>query len=83
VSIPSLSAARAIAVASIGSDFPGSRAARLEDSVQPRRDPDHPIAAGEQRALQAAGHVPAVLERPHALGVELAGEAERFECPVI
>ena len=33
--MPSLSAARAIAVASIGSDFPGCRAARLEDSVSP------------------------------------------------
>jgi hypothetical protein len=37
------------------------------------RDPQHPLAAGDQKPLQAARDVPAVLKRPDALIVALAG----------
>ena len=39
---------------------------------QVRRDPQHPLAALDQKPLQRPRHVPAVLERPHALLVESA-----------
>ena len=83
VSTPSLSAARAIAVASIGSDFPGSRTARRDVSVSPgaTRTTRSPLASSP--ALQPTGYVPAVLYRPHALGVELCGEPQRLKRAVV
>ena len=50
---------------------------------QPRRDPHDPVAAGEQPALKAPGHVSAVLDRPHPLLVELCGEPKRFKRTVV
>ena len=50
---------------------------------QPRRDADDSVTAGEKPALQPAGHVPAVLDRPHALGVELCGEPQRQKRAVV
>ena len=41
---------------------------------QSRRDPDHSLPAGHKPALQPPGHVPAILKRPNALGVELGRE---------
>ena len=37
---------------------------------QVRRDPQHPLAALDQEALQRARHVPAILQRPDQLIVE-------------
>jgi hypothetical protein len=37
---------------------------------QVRRDPQHPLAALDQEALQRPGHVPAILQRPDQLIVE-------------
>jgi hypothetical protein len=42
----------------------------LRAGAQVRRDPQDPFAARDQKPLQRPGHVPAVLERPHALAVE-------------
>jgi hypothetical protein len=70
VSMPSSSAARATASASIGSDLPRSREARRPASHQLRGDPDHPLAAREQEALELAGDVTAVPDRPDALRVD-------------
>jgi hypothetical protein len=50
---------------------------------QPRRDADDSVTAGEKPALQPAGHVSAVLYRPHALGVELCGERQRQQRAVV
>jgi hypothetical protein len=50
---------------------------------QPRRDPDDPAAAGEQPALQPAGDVATVLERPHAHLVEFCSEPKRQQCALI
>ena len=69
VSSPSRIAARAIATASIASDLPRSRARLARAGHQLRRHPHDALAAREQEALQRARHVPAVLERPHALAV--------------
>ena len=49
---PSVSAARATAVASIGSDFPAARARPAGVARQPRRDPEHAVTAREQPTLQ-------------------------------
>lgn len=38
---------------------------------QLRRDPDHPLSGRDQEALERAGDVAAVLDRPDPLGVEL------------
>ena len=67
VSMPSRSAARATAIASMRSDFPRSRRERRDVGHQPRRDPDHALAAGDQEPLERARHVPAVLKRPDPL----------------
>ena len=40
--------------------------------AQVRRDSQHPFAALDQKPLEAAGDVPAVLDRPHPLAVEAA-----------
>ena len=42
------------------------------------RDPHDPLAAGDQEPLERAGHVPAVLDRPHPLGVERARPAQQL-----
>jgi hypothetical protein len=47
-----------------------SAAARVGGHV--RRDPQHPLAAGDHKPLEAAGDMPAVLDRPHPLAVEAA-----------
>jgi hypothetical protein len=39
---------------------------------QPRRDPNHPLAAGDQKPLEGPRHVPAVLQRPHPIRAESA-----------
>src|SRR5215217_4125329 len=39
---------------------------------QVRRDPQHPLAALDQKALQRAGNVSAVLKRPHPLAIKAA-----------
>ncbi len=41
-----------------------------------RGDPDDPLAVCDQEALQAAGDVPAVLDRPDPLGVQAASPVE-------
>jgi hypothetical protein len=40
--------------------------------AQVGRDPQHPLAASDQKPLQATGDVPAVLKRPDPLAVKLA-----------
>ena len=75
---PSRSAARAIARASIASDLPRSRPARRASPISFGGDPHHPLATREQEALQRARDVPAVLERPHPLGVQLARPDEHM-----
>jgi hypothetical protein len=49
---------------------PASAPARLRGQV--RRDPQHPLAAPDQKPLQRPGHVPAVLQRPDTLAIEAA-----------
>jgi hypothetical protein len=39
---------------------------------QVRRDPQHPLAAFDQKPLQRARDVPAILKRPHAVAIEPA-----------
>jgi len=39
---------------------------------QMRRDPQHPLAAGDQKPLQTPGDMPAVLKRPDALAIKAA-----------
>ena len=70
VSIPSRSAARAIAIASIGSDLPRSREARRRPAISCGAQAHDPLAAVDQKPLQAARHVPAVLDRPHPLCIQ-------------
>ena len=71
VSVPSRSAARAIASASIGSDFPRSwtRGGRWPSAWGEAHDR---LAAIDQEPLQRPRHVPDVLDHPHSLAVELA-----------
>ena len=64
---PSLSAARATLNASIESDLPRSRDERRAPAMCFGRDAHDPLAAGDQEPLERAGHVPAVLDRPHPL----------------
>jgi hypothetical protein len=83
VSTPSLSAARGDR-----GRVDQIRLPRLADCPprclgQPRRDPDHSVTAREKPALQPARHVPAVLERPHALGGELGHEPQRLKRAVV
>ena len=59
-------------MASIGSDFPRWRALLRAPAAQMRRDPQHPLAAADQKALQRPRHVPAVLKRPHPLAIKAA-----------
>jgi hypothetical protein len=47
-----------------------SALARLGGQV--RRDPQHPLAALDQKPLERAGNVPAVLQRPHPLAINTA-----------
>jgi hypothetical protein len=42
-----------------------------------RRDPQHPLAAFDQKPLQRARHVPAILKRPHAIVVEPASPLQQ------
>jgi len=82
VSRPSRIAALAIAVASIGSDFPGSRTARRDVSVSPgaTRKLDR-----RWRAVLAptTGHVPTVRNRPHPFAIELASEPDRVKRSIV
>ncbi len=78
VSGPSRRAARATARASIASDLPAVSFATPALAHQLRRDPHHPFAACHQEALQRAGDVAAVLDRPDPLGVELAAPGEQL-----
>ena len=49
---------------------------------QLRRHPHDALAARDQKALQAPGHVPAVLQRPHPLAAETARPAHQHIEPV-
>ena len=42
------------------------------------RDAHDPLAAGDQEPLERAGHVPAVLDRPHPLGVERSRPSQQL-----
>jgi hypothetical protein len=46
-----------------------------------RRDPDHPLPGRNERLLQAAGDVPAVLDRPHPLVVQRPRPPHRGQMP--
>ena len=48
---------------------------------QLRRDPHDALARGDQRQLEPARDMPAVLDRPHALLVEFARPAQRLQMP--
>jgi hypothetical protein len=48
-----------------------------------RGDADDPLADGQQRLLEPARDVPAVLERPHALSLEAPRPADRGQMPRI
>ncbi len=48
-----------------------------------RRDTHDPLAGRQQRLLQASGHVPTVLDRPHAIVIEASGPANRGQMPGI
>jgi len=69
---PSRSAARATLTASMPSDLPRARELLRVSGHQVGRDAQHPLAALDQEPLEGPGHVPAVLQRPDALIVELA-----------
>ena len=43
-----------------------------------RCDANDPLAAGDQEPLECAGHVPAVLDRPHPLAVERSRPAQQL-----
>ena len=77
-SIPSLSAARATLNASIESDLPALARRAASAGHVLRRDPHDPLAAGDQKPLKRAGHVPAVLDRPHPLWVERSRPAQQL-----
>jgi hypothetical protein len=55
--------------------------ARLEASVSPGATRITRSAARDQAAFQAAGDMPAILDRPHMLGVELRGERSASNVP--
>jgi hypothetical protein len=44
---------------------------------QPGGDANDPLAAGHQQPLEAARDMPAVLQRPHALGAQAASPRQR------
>ena len=46
-----------------------------------RRDAHDPLAGGQQRLLEPARHVPAVLDRPHPLLIQAARPPQRGEMP--
>jgi hypothetical protein len=48
---------------------------------QLRRDPDDSLAPRQQKPLQATGHVPTVLDRPHPLGAEITRPCENRVLP--
>jgi hypothetical protein len=50
-----------------GIGFPRLAGAVARPGRQFGRDSEDPLAAAEQEPLQAPGHVPAVLDRPHPL----------------
>jgi hypothetical protein len=50
---------------------------------QRRRDPEHPLARSEQRALEPTGDVPAILDRPYPILVEADCEPQRAQHAVI
>ena len=52
--------------------LPALTSALARAGRQVRRDPQHPLAAGDQKPLQSAGDVPAVLKRPHPLAIKAA-----------
>jgi len=41
------------------------------------RDPQHPLAALDQKPLKRPGHMPAVLKRPYPLAVQAARPAQQ------
>ena len=71
-SSPSRSAARATAIASMLSDLPRSRARRRESAISFVVHAHDPLAARDQKPLEGARDVPAVLQRPHPLAAEPA-----------
>lgn len=48
-----------------------------------RRNPDDPLARGQQRLLKPAGDMPAVLDRPHAFVIQTACPPHRGQMPGI
>ena len=48
-----------------------------------RRHPHDPLAGGHQRLLKAPRHVPAILDRPHAIVIQAARPANRGQMPRI
>lgn len=48
-----------------------------------RRDPEDPLAGGQQRLLKPAGDVPAVLERPHPILIQTRRPPDRGQMPGI
>ena len=48
---------------------------------QPRRQPNHPLAASDQKPLERARHVPAVLQRPNPIGAETARPSHHLVKP--
>lgn len=79
--MPSLRTARATDRASIWSDFPASRSPRRETPHELRRDPDDALPGSHERALEVVRYVPAVLQRPHDVRVELVRPLQRLAVP--
>ena len=52
--------------------LPALSGALASASRQVRRDPQHPLAAGDQKPLQTPGDMPAVLKRPDPLAIKAA-----------
>ena len=52
-------------------------AAAARAGHQPRRDPDHALATDEQKPLERARDVPAVLQRPDPLAAQAASPVQR------
>lgn len=78
-STPSLTTARATAGASIWSDFPSWPFPSTGDAHHPRRDTHDLLAGAQQSLLQSPGDMPAVLDRPHTLLIQLASPTQRLE----
>ena len=72
VSMPSASAARATAIASMRSDLPRSRLERREPAINRVETRTTRSPRAIRNRSKRARHVPAVLQRPHPLAVQAA-----------